>query len=155
MKSGVTPLSWIQNKAREIVHLKDGPRAIALGFAIGVFMGFVPLWGFKTLLALGLARLFRSSVMAAAIAVTLHDITLPLTPLLLRWEYDIGYWLLSRPHELPAQLHFHQSAPGAWFRWSNLFTVGKPLLLGSVAMGAPVALVCYGVAFVFLRRKDP
>jgi uncharacterized protein len=34
----------------------------------------------------------------AAIGVTLDDIILPVVPLLLGWEYDVGYWLLSHPH---------------------------------------------------------
>jgi uncharacterized protein (DUF2062 family) len=148
----MSPIHWIRSKAGGVFHIKDTPHAIALGVAVGVFMGFIPLWGFKTLLALGITRLLRGSVVAAAIAVTLHDVTLPLSPLLLRWEYDIGYWLMSHPHELPAKLHLHQTSPGGWFHWSKLFTLGRPLLLGSVVIALPVTVAAYGGALFFARR---
>jgi uncharacterized protein len=149
----MSPIQWIRSKAGSVFHLQDTPHAIALGVAVGVFMGFIPLWGFKTLLALGITRLLGGSVVAAAIAVTLHDVTLPLSPLLLRWEYDIGYWLMSHPHELPAKLHLHQSTPGGWFHWATLFTVGRPLLLGSVVLGLPVAILAYYATLLVSRRK--
>ena len=79
----MTPIVWFQDKYEQLLRVKDAPRAIALGAAVGVFFGFIPLWGVKTLLAIGLARLLRGSLVAAAIAVTLHDVLLPLVPLLL------------------------------------------------------------------------
>jgi len=54
--------------------IKDTPQSIALGAAIGVFLGFTPLFGLKTLLALLLAALFRVNKIAAVVAVSLHDL---------------------------------------------------------------------------------
>jgi len=48
---------------------------------------------------------------------TLHDIILPVVPLLLGWEYDVGYWLLSHPHELPPRLRLSHQSPAIWFHW--------------------------------------
>ena len=109
----MNPFGWLREKTRQLLQLKDRPHAIALGTAIGMFFGFIPLWGFKTLLALGVSRLLRANLLATAIAATLHDVALPLLPLLLRWEYDIGYWLLSHPHELPPSLHLSHHSPGS------------------------------------------
>ena len=81
---------------------------LAIGVAAVVFWGFVPLVGLKTLLALGCARLLRGSMVAAVITVTLHDVLLPVAPLLLRWEYDLGYWLLSHPHAFPPSLQLNR-----------------------------------------------
>jgi uncharacterized protein len=78
----------------------------------------------------------------------LHDVILPLLPLLLRWEYDIGYWLLQHPHQLPPHLHLYEHSPAVWFHWSSFFTVGRPLLLGALVIAAPSAVVTY-----FLMRK--
>jgi uncharacterized protein (DUF2062 family) len=132
-------LLWLAILICGCAILKETTHAIALGTAIGMFFGFVPLWGFKTLLALGVARLVRGNLLATAIAATLHDIALPLMPLLLRWEYDIGYWLLSHPHELPPSLHLSHHSPAIWFRWSTFLTVGRPLLLGALVFAAPVS----------------
>jgi uncharacterized protein (DUF2062 family) len=145
--SVVTPINWFRDKYEQLLRVKDAPRAIALGAAVGIFFGFIPLWGLKTLLAIGVARLLRGSLVAATIAVTLHDVFLTVLPLLLRWEFDIGYWLLHHPHELPPHLHLHAHSPAVWFHWSTFFTVGRPLLLGAFVIAAPSSVV----TFYFMR----
>src|SRR5215470_17072943 len=75
----------VSGEVQGLFRLKDAPRAIAVGASAGVFFGFIPLWGLKTLLAIASARLLRGNLIAAAITVTLHDVLLPLMPLLLRW----------------------------------------------------------------------
>ncbi len=137
----MTLIARFQDRCERILRVKAAPRAIAIGAAVGVFFGFIPLWGLKTLLALGSARLLRGSLVAAAIAVTLHDAILPLMPLLLRWEYEVGYWLLHHPHELPPHLHLLDHSPTVWFHWSTFSTVGRPLLLGAMVIAAPSAVL--------------
>ena len=61
----------------KLVTLRDTPHAIAGGVAIGVFIGFTPLFGIKTLLSLGAAYLLRCNPIAAVIAVSLHDVVTP------------------------------------------------------------------------------
>jgi uncharacterized protein (DUF2062 family) len=151
----MNPLAWFRDKSRQLLQLKDTTHAIALGTAIGMFFGFIPLWGFKTLLALGVSRLVRGNLLATAIAATLHDVALPLMPLLLRWEYDIGYWLLSHPHGLPPSLHLSHHSPTIWFRWSTFLTVGRPLLLGALVIAAPVAIATYYVTLSLVERSRP
>ncbi len=148
----MTPLAWLRAKWGQLFHLKDSPHAVAIGMAVGVFFGFTPLWGLKTLLALGFTRLLRGSMVAAVIAVTLHDVFLPFMPLMLRWEYDLGYWLLSRPHELPARLHLSGASPATWLHWSTFFTVGRPLLAGAVVLASPLALATYYLTRWWLVR---
>ncbi len=148
-------IGWFREKIRQLLQLKDTTHAIALGTAIGMFFGFVPLWGFKTLLALGVSRLVRGNLLATAIAATLHDVALPLMPLLLRWEYEIGYWLLSHPHELPAKLHLSHISPSAWFHWSTFLTVGRPLLLGAAIIAAPVGVATYYITLLAIKRYRP
>jgi uncharacterized protein (DUF2062 family) len=151
----MNPIRWFRDKSRQLLQLKDTSHAIALGTAVGMFFGFVPLWGFKTLIALGVSRLLRANLLATAIAATLHDVALPLLPLLLRWEYDIGYWLLSHPHELPPSLRLSHHSPSVWFRWSTFLTVGRPLLLGSLIIAAPVAIATYYITFFLIQRSRP
>ena len=75
--NAMNPIQWLRDKCRQLLQLKDTSHSIALGAAIGMFFGFVPLWGFKTLLALGVCRLLRGNLLATAIAATLHDVALP------------------------------------------------------------------------------
>jgi uncharacterized protein len=96
----------------------------------------------------------RRGAIAAAIGVTLHDVILPVIPLLLRWEYDFGYWLLSNPHALPPRLRLMHARPSVWLHWSTFLTVGRPLLVGSFILAIPVSIVTYYVTlFVMKRRK--
>jgi uncharacterized protein (DUF2062 family) len=132
--------------------LEARPESVALGFALGVFLGFTPLLGLKTLLALLLASLFRSSKLAAFIGVTVHDVMLPFVPFLLRAEYELGYWCLSNPHHFAPKLHLGHVQLHAALSWSSIFTSTKPLLIGSVIIGLPVAAVSYFAVWAMLSR---
>src|SRR5260221_110717 len=100
-------LAYFASLWRRLLELRDTPHAIAGGIGIGVFFGFSPLFGVKTLLSLATAWLTRCSKIAAVIAVSLHDVVWPFLPFLLRIQYDIGYWILSNPHELPPKIALH------------------------------------------------
>src|SRR5882724_10661776 len=95
---------WLHEHSLKLLAIRDTPEAIAGGVAIGVFFGFTPLFGLKTLGAILFAWLTRSNILAAVIAATLHDILLPFMPLIYRWQYELGFWLLSHPHHWPPPL---------------------------------------------------
>lgn len=139
--------------AAKLVTLRDTPHAIAGGVAIGVFIGFTPLFGVKTLLSLGVAYLLRCNPIAAVIAVSLHDVVTPLWPVLLRMEYDIGFWVLSHPHHLPPKMEMHHVHLGEMLKWTTFFNVGLPLLIGSLFLAAPAALIFYFVILAILKAR--
>ncbi|MFD0892482.1 DUF2062 domain-containing protein [Luteolibacter ambystomatis] len=141
---------WLHEKWTHLFLLKDRPHAIALGVGLGMFWGFTPFLFFKTLLAMGTSRLFRGNVVAAAIAVQLHDVTIPISPWLLLWEYRVGYWLLHAPHEFPPG---HPKV-SELLRWSTIFTVGKPLVLGSLLLAVPIGVISYGLMLRYLERRE-
>lgn len=134
-----------------LASLEARPESVALGLAIGVFLGFSPLLGLKTLLALLLASLFRSSKLAAFLGVTVHDVLWPFIPMLLRAEYQLGYWCLNDPHHFPPKLHLGQVHLHA-FSWSRISTTIEPLLAGSVILGLPIAAVSYFAVRAMLSR---
>jgi len=137
--------NWLKEHSLKLLAIRDTPEAIAGGVAIGIFFGFTPLFGLKTLLSIFVAWLTRSNLVAAAVAVTLHDIALPFMPVLYRWEYDLGYWLLSSPHQWPERLRSIHWGGHSWRSWTSFLTVGQPLLLGSVIIGVPVAALSYWI----------
>jgi uncharacterized protein (DUF2062 family) len=49
----------LRRHCERLFLIRDTRQSIALGAAIGVLLGFTPLFGLKTLLALLLAALFR------------------------------------------------------------------------------------------------
>ncbi len=146
-------LGWIRQHWRRLVALHDTPHSIAGGVAIGIVLGFTPFFTVKTLLAVALAWLFRCSKAAAVVAVALHDVTLPLTPVLLRLEYGLGFWCLSHPHRWPPALHLH-SLPVHWHEWFRAGVFGQflwPTFLGSLFVSIPVAVAAFLLTLRLVR----
>jgi len=92
------------------------------------------------------------------LAGTLHDLVLPLMPAIFLWEYQLGYWILNQewPHRVThVHVPFHD-----WRDWTHMLTskVGKPMLLGSMAIASPLAGIAYFVVKPIVirhHRKHP
>lgn len=150
--SVLKPHRWLQQHSLRLLAIRDTPEAIAGGVAIGLFFGFTPLFGLKTISAIALAWLTRSNIIAAVVAGAAHDLVLPLMPVVFIWEYKIGFWLLSNPHHFPSPRHKVEWEGHLWRSWSTFVTIGKPLLLGSVVFAAPFAAVSFFLTRAFVRR---
>jgi uncharacterized protein len=142
----MNPRRWFHEHSLKLLAIRDTPEAIAGGVAIGIFFGFIPIVGLKTISAIFFAWLTRSNILAAVLAGALHDVFLPLMPVIYRWEYDVGFWLLHNPHRWPpALIHIRHS----WRDWHTFFdrstflTTGKYLLVGSSVCSAPLALISF------------
>src|ERR1041385_5034834 len=143
---------WLHEHSLKLLAIRDTPEAIAGGIAIGIFFGFPPRFGLKTIGAIVIAWLTRSNILAAVISTTLHDLILPLMPVVYVWEYKIGYWALNQEwpeHLSRVRLHWHE-----WRNWRTFFTVGKPMLVGAVICGLPVSLACYFVSRAIVARHQ-
>src|ERR1041385_2223548 len=148
----MTPRKWLHEHSLKLLAIRDSPEAIAGGVAIGIFFGFIPLFGLKTLLAICFAWLTRSNILAAVLASALHDVALPLMPVVYRFEYKVGYFLLTQPHHWPPSLLKYQWEGLRWRGWMNIFNIGKHLLLGAVICSAPIALLAYFVTKPLVAR---
>jgi uncharacterized protein (DUF2062 family) len=155
----MNPRRWFQEHSLKLLAIRDTPEAIAGGVAIGVFFGFIPIVGLKTISAIFLAWLTRSNILAAVIAGALHDVFLPLMPIIYRWEYDVGFWLLHNPHRWPpalAHMHWRHS----WRDWHTFFdrstflTTGKYLLVGSSVCSAPISLISFFITKGIVARHQ-
>ena len=146
--------SHFQGLGLRLLSISDTPRALAGGVAIGIFMGFTPLFGLKTLLCLGAAALLRCNPLAAVIAVSLHDVVAPLWPVLLHWEYEWGRAVLLllpgvQVPVLPQDFHIHDV-----MKWTTFLGIGLPMLAGSVFLSVPFSVLTYLLLYpVFERRQ--
>lgn len=131
--------------------LRDAPHAVAGGVAIGIFWGFTPLTGLKTLLSMLSAWMLRCSKFPAVIAVALHDVLIPIWPIILRWEYQIGFWMLH--HQMPPRLSVGKLKLAELFHWKTLELIW-PTFLGSCVIGLPCALITYYVVEWALERYE-
>lgn len=140
----------------QITQIRDAPHAVAGGVAIGMFWGFTPLSGLKTVLSIGFSWLFRCSKISAALTVAFHDILIPIWPIILRWEYDLGYWILSHPHQFPQRMRVEELRPVHWQTWLNLKTLEYlwPTFVGSIIFALPMALLSYWAVERSLERYE-
>jgi uncharacterized protein (DUF2062 family) len=149
---------WFRKHSLRLLAIRDTPEAIAGGVAIGIFFWFPPIIGLKTVGAIFIAWLTGCNLIAAVIAVTLHDLLLPVMFVIYRWEYDLGYWLLSHPHHWPQRLSRANLFIHRWTDWRTFLksfsTIGKPLLLGSVVFGLPVSVISYFVTRGIVARHQ-
>lgn len=137
----------------KLLDLRDLPHALAGGVAIGMFIGFTPLFGLKTLLCIGLAYLFRCNPIAAVISVSLTDVVTPLWPVILELEYNAGRAVLRLLHEVPpAPPNMHFSIHEV-MQWRTFLDMGLPMLAGSLFISIPAALISYWLSLPLFRQR--
>lgn len=120
------------------LRLRGTPDEIAKGFALGIFIGLTPTFGFQILIAIFFAILLRENKLAAAIGVW---ITNPLTaPFVYALEYETGRLLLGLSRvKFPREMSF--SALGS-MSWEFLL----PLCLGSLIYGIIITPLAYALS---------
>lgn len=140
-------------KMHELLDAKDAPHSVAGGTAIGVFFSFLPIFGLKTLSAMGCALLTRCSVVASVVGVSLHDLLLPVWPLVLRYQFQLGFWFLSHPHHFAPRITRGDFKLSEILQWDNFVNIGLPLMIGGVVIGIPMALISYGATLFIMKKK--
>ncbi|HEY3900568.1 MAG TPA: DUF2062 domain-containing protein [Chthoniobacter sp.] len=157
MKINWDPRPRLRDYWKRLRELRDAPHAIAGGVAIGLFWGFTPFTGLKTLLSIGTAWLCRCSKLPAVVAVSLHDVLTPIWPVIVIFEYRLGYWALSHPHHFPPELKPHKLALklalARLFEWKTLELVW-PIFVGSCIVGIPIAIIAYWIVILLLQRYE-
>jgi uncharacterized protein (DUF2062 family) len=137
-----------------LVAIADTPHSIAFGSAIGIFFGFTPLYPLKTLLSIGVAWILRCNKIAAAIAVTLHDVLIFALPAIYFAEYKLGCWTLHRSP--PHRIRFGHFALRDYLHWHVFSRVVwpalEPALIGSLFLALPSAIATYMVVRLLVRR---
>lgn len=124
------------------LKIRGNPREIALGFALGLFVGMSPFMGLHTAIAVPLAALLKWNKFSAALAVWISN---PLTaPVIYSITYYTGArvlfihngYRLPSTFDLDALLYTLRSAP----------EIIVALLVGGIVVGLPVAALGYHFA---------
>jgi uncharacterized protein (DUF2062 family) len=144
----------MKKKIREIyqrfIALNGDPETIAMGMAIGVFVGVTPTIPFHTVLLVFLTIVLKQNVTAAYLGSWI--ISNPLTiPFLYFVQYQLGYHLLGlSPHPVSfTDLDFIKMMSIGW-------NIAMPLLLGGILMAPFFAVPAYFItrlAVINLRKK--
>lgn len=122
-----------------IIKIKGAPRQIALGFALGLFVGMTPFLGTHIIVSLVLASLLGWSRISAIIGVNITNVaTAP-------FIYAINYWVGAKVTGLTT--HFPWPASMGYVAFVKLLKA-SPLILvdlcvGGVILGLPVSVAGY------------
>lgn len=157
-------LSW-RSSPRElltaVLSLQDSPHHIALGFAIGMFVGMTPTVGVQMIIVMCIAvmtrRFFYFNRVAGIIAVYVSN---PLTVVpIYYFLYWVGTWFV--PGDVSrdefAKVLEYESFAEWWDTVVALFVgIGTPLLIGTAIIATISGLVTYPImvrAVTNFRRK--
>ena len=124
----------------------DNPHEIALGVAIGSFIGILPLYGLHTVLCLiALFLIPRANKLAILLGT---NVSLPPTVATITWTaYDIGRLVLINKHYPPLSWEYLKN-----FKFSNGSEFYYPLFIGSVVLGLLVAGILYLITWKIADR---
>ncbi len=137
----------VQQLIKHIFHANNTPQEVALGVSVGIFIGFLPLYGLHLVLVLIAALLIRRANKIAILLGT--NISMPLIIPFITWaSYGIGRLLL--PDDYP-DLHWTLFKN---FSYKDASMLLYPLFLGSIALGACCAVISYGITYRIARDRQ-
>lgn len=130
------------------LRIRGEPREIALGLALGIFIGTLPIQGLQTVSAIFLAALFKWSKISAVMGTL---VTNPLTiPPLYALTFFLGNKFLGLSQSLPRFKDFGVEALLEMVRKTP--EIFLALLLGGIILGLPAAVVAYFLSYEALKR---
>lgn len=125
------------------IKLKGAPREIALGFALGLFIGMSPFFGMHIAISIIFASILGWSKIAAAVGVNITNVvTAPLI-------YPFTYWIGTKITGFTRNVNWPTSPDFDGFlqlvKESPLIILD--LCVGGAILGLPIAIVGYYLAF--------
>jgi uncharacterized protein (DUF2062 family) len=135
------------------IRLKGEPHELALGMALGVFSGMMPVMPFQMALAVALALFLKASKITAALGTWASN---PLNWILIYlFDYKLGAHLLGVEggiEKIKAVMYSIKYGEEMSLIWGKLFSSGitliSALLIGGIILGTIAAVPTY---FLFLR----
>jgi uncharacterized protein (DUF2062 family) len=141
-------LTSLKKGYRRFLKIRGHPNEIALGLALGLFVGMTPSMGFHTAIAVFLAALFKWNKISAAVGVW---VTNPLTAAVIYYvNYFIGakfiglqkVYLFSEAHGFTKIYKIMLKAPEIF--WA--------LTIGGIVLGLPLAVAGYYFSYSVVQK---
>ena len=135
-------LSALKKTYQRFLKIRGDPHEIALGFALGLFIGMTPFMGFHTAIAIFFAALLKWNKISAAVGVWISN---PLTaPVIYPFTFFIGA-------KLTGIANGANPADGYEFVLFDMVLKAPKIVLvlvvGGVVIGIPVAVAGYYISF--------
>jgi uncharacterized protein (DUF2062 family) len=130
------------------IMIRGEPREVALGFALGIFVGMTPTVGVQMPIAIFIAALFKWSKLSAAIGVWISN---PLTvPIIYGITYIIGAKLLS------LDPMFNMTLSPTWSTLKLMLQKAPQALgamtVGGALLGIPLAIIGYYLSYAAVDK---
>ncbi len=123
-----------------VKKLQGDPRYVAMGMAVGVFVGVTPTIPFHTIIAIALAFVLKGSKPAAAIGVWFAN---PLTiPIFYIGSFKVGTLIINKP--IPFDIKFESI--------NELMTLGLDVTIAMVVGGALLGILPAILAYILTYR---
>jgi hypothetical protein len=139
---------FLHSLYRRFIKIHGTPREIALGFALGLFIGASPTMGFQIIIAVFLSALFQWNKITAGMGVW---ITNPLTaPFIYSGTYVLGSKILGLDNQftladgitLSSLVQMIKEAP----------SIFAALTVGGIIVGIPLALAGYYIVYSLVKK---
>ena len=133
---------------QRFLKIRGHPNEIALGLALGLFVGMTPSMGFHTAIAVFFAALFKWNKISSAIGVW---VTNPLTaPFIYPVNYFIGAKLIGLP-----KVDFVLKANGFATIYKMMLKAPEifwALIIGGIVLGLPLAVAGYYFSYSVVQK---
>lgn len=140
--------SYLRNYKKQILSFEGEPQFIARGFALGSFIGMLPIPGFHILTSLGLAFLFKLNKKSVFLGVIKTNFFT--AGFIFSFNYWVGKELLGIQPEFVISDIFSSSFLSEFFAAG--LDVFLCLTMGGILMGIVSAVINYYIVFVWIRN---
>lgn len=147
-KSGKSIFASLQKAYERFLKIRGNPHEIALGFALGLFVGMAPCMGIQTVIAVFFASLLKWNKISAAVGVWISN---PISaPFLYGFTFYVGSLFTGVAESF---------RPAGVFDFSYLYQIVLKareifwtLTLGGIIVGFPVAVLGYYLSYLAVNR---
>lgn len=129
---------------KNIFSIEDEPKVIARGFAMGSFIGMLPIPGFQIMVSYVFATLFKLNKKAACIAVFNTNLATG------AFIFSFNYWLGKKILGVNPSFHIRDSINFKFI--SIILKAGSDVFLSLLVGGAIVGLISSFLAYYIVRR---
>ena len=139
--------AW-QKGYERFLKIRGTPREIALGFALGLFIGMSPFLGFQMAIAVFFAALFQWNKISSAVGVWISNpITVPII-------YPVTYLLGAKVVGVEELHPFPKTMDMSWILEMLRSTpeIISLMTLGGILIGVPLAVAGYVFAFTAVNK---
>ena len=155
-------VAWLGRRLwRLAVHANDNPQRIAVGVAIGLFIGWLPLVGIQTIIAAVVCWIVRANFAASVPGVWLSNpLTMVPMYLLNNWVGSLFYGKRISWQEMQ-EIWAGIAEMGIWegtvYLCTSIWDITAPMLIGGCIIGLIVGVPGYFLslraAFAIQRRR--